>query len=263
VPGVWVAGNVTDPMAQVLVAAGQGLVAGAAVHGDLLMEEAQQALGRARTTADFFARESWEERYAASDAIWSGQPNLQLVAEAADLTTGTALDVGCGEGADALWLAGRGWRVTGVDLSQVALDRAAGQSAREGLVVDWQQTDLAAWDPGVERYDLVSAQYFHWMPWPRQALFARLARAVRPGGTLLVVGHLFGIVEGHADTHAAGHDGLGDKRDLAYTAQEVADGLDPALWEVVVAESRPRERTDPHTGQAISIPDAVLRARRR
>ncbi|MEO3939169.1 methyltransferase domain-containing protein [Dermatophilaceae bacterium Soc4.6] len=254
VPGVWVAGNVTDPMAQVVVAAGQGLLAGAAVHGDLVVEDTTRAVERSRATADFFSRARWEERYGADDHIWSGQPNPQLVAEVADLPPGSALDVGCGEGADALWLARRGWDVTGVDLSATALARAATQAGREGLEVTWEEADLGAWDAGVARFDLVSAQYFHWVPAPRHALFARLARAVRPGGTLLVVGHLF------ADPGSMPHEGMAD---MGYTAEQVAATLDPQHWEVLVSEHRARQRTHPETGEVVLIPDTVLRARRR
>ncbi len=254
VPGVWVAGNVSEPMAQVVVAAGQGLTTGAAVHGDLVAEDGRHALERARATADFFSRASWEERYGVHDTIWSGEPNPQLVVEATDLPPGSALDVGCGEGADALWLAHRGWDVTGADISPTALVRATAQAAREGLAVRWEEVDLGAWDAGLERYDLVSAQYFHWMPAPRQALFARLARAVRPGGTLLLVGHLF------SGPGSMPHEDLAD---MGFTADEVAATLDPALWEVHTAESRPRLRTHPETGEEVSTPDTVLCARRR
>jgi methylase of polypeptide subunit release factors len=73
-----------------------------------------------------FGQPAWEERYRSSSAVWSGRPNAQLVEEAGDLPLGSALEVGSGEGADALWLAARGWRVTGVDFSATALERAAG-----------------------------------------------------------------------------------------------------------------------------------------
>ncbi len=254
VPGVWVAGNVTDPMGQVVTAAAQGLLAGAAVHGDLVADDVRLALELQARTAGRFARSSWEERYGGADAIWSGNPNPQLVAEVAGLAVGRALDVGCGEGADALWLARAGWQVTGVDVAAAALARARAQADREGVDVDWQRVDLAQWDTGVEEFDLVTAQYFHWPPAPRAALFTRLARAVRPGGTLLVVGHEFPDPALLPDPALA---------DTFYTPHEVAALLDPALWDVVVAQSRPRTRAHPHSGEHMTIYDAVLRARRR
>ena len=254
VPGVWVAGNVTDPMGQVVAAAAQGLLAGAAVHGDLVADDVRHALELQARTAARFARDTWEERYGGTDAIWSGNPNPQLVAEVTGLAPGRALDVGCGEGADALWLARAGWKVTGVDVAATALARARAQADREGVDVDWQRVDLAQWDAGVQEFDLVSAQYFHWPPAPRAALFTRLARAVRPGGTLLIVGHEFPEPALLPDPALV---------DTFYGPQEVAALLDSARWEVLVAESRPRTRTHPHSGEPMTINDAVLRARRR
>ena len=115
-----------------------------------------------------FGEAFWNERYSCTDALWSGNPNRYLVREASGLPPGTALDVGCGEGADVLWLAGRGWRVTGVNLSTVALGRAARHAAEAGpgiaARVDWVHADLIGWDPGAARYDLVSSQYIHLPP---------------------------------------------------------------------------------------------------
>jgi len=135
----------------------------------------------------------WDERYGSRDALWSGNPNPQLVAEAADLVPGTALDVGCGEGADAIWLAERGWRVTAVDISAVALERGAAQAAKRGADVarriDWRHEDLTAWVPAEASYDLVSAQFMHLPKNVRESFFRVLAAAVTAGGSLLIVGH--------------------------------------------------------------------------
>lgn len=125
--------------------------------------------------------------------MWSGRPNPQLVAEAAELAPGRALDVGCGEGADAVWLAQRGWQVTAVDIADTALRRAAGHAAEAGADVadriTWTRADLREQPPAEGRYDLVSAQFMHLPGDTRRPLFARLAAAVTPGGTLLIVGH--------------------------------------------------------------------------
>ena len=251
VPGVWVAGNVGDLRAQVITSAAAGLAAGAAINGDLVTADTQHAVERARV----LGREAWEARYRSrAEGIWSGQPNAVLVAEVAELAPGTALDVGCGEGADAMWLAERGWQVTGVDISQVALDRAAAQGAARGLRVDWVQADLLAEPPAEAAFDLVTAHFMQ-LPTPeRVALYDRLAAAVRPGGTLLLVGH-------HPlDMHTT--IGRPHLPEMFFTAEELAVRLDPEVWQVQVVDARSRRATDPH-GQQVTIRDAVLRACKR
>ncbi|RBY93387.1 SAM-dependent methyltransferase [Blastococcus sp. TF02-8] len=205
-------------------------------------------------------RESYEELYRSAPSVWSGRPNRQLVVEATDLTPGTALDAGCGEGADALWLAERGWRVTGVDFSTVALERAAAQGRAQGLDVDWVQADLDVWTPPT-RYDLVTAHYLHARGASRAELFERLAAAVAPGGTLLVVGHL--MEGGTAHDHEPSGEQPSHRHDpeAMYTAEEVAAVLDPAEWESVLTETRDRDpQAAERTGN--TTPDTVLVARR-
>lgn len=194
---------------------------------------------------------SWEERYRGSAALWSGRANPPLIAETAGLIPGRALDVGCGEGGDVLWLAGRGWQVTGLDWSQVALDRAAAHAATAGLTerVEWVLGDTDTWQPPAGAYDLVAAHFLHPTAAQRGPLLERLAAAVAPGGTLLWVGHPY-------DAERAALWGA----DRFVVAQEVAADLDPALWEVVVAENRPRVTGgDGHHYEG----DEVLKARRR
>jgi SAM-dependent methyltransferase len=205
-----------------------------------------------------FTSEFWDERYRSADRIWSGNPNPQLVDVASELSPGTALDVGCGEGADAIWLATRGWRVTAVDVSTVALDRAARQAAEAGTEVadriSWQPTDVLSWDLAPARFDLVTAQFMH-LPRPAlEALHRRLAAAVRPGGTLLIVGHH----PSDLDTSIGRH----GRPDLLYTAEEVAAGLAPDDWASIDSTSPARTMRDPH-GELVTIHDAVLRAVRR
>ena len=137
-----------------------------------------------------FTAAFWDERYGTAERLWSGAPNTQLVAEAADLEPGTALDAGCGEGGDAHWLAARGWRVTALDVSAVALRRGAAHAPPD--VADrirWQQADFRTWEPGGEAFDLVSAQFLHFPSALRTRVYAHLAAAVAPGGTLLIVAH--------------------------------------------------------------------------
>ncbi len=131
----------------------------------------------------------WDERYASTEQVWSGQPNATLVAEVADLKPGRALDVGCGEGADAVWLAGRGWEVTALDVSQVALQRASVVAEQVGVRVQWLHAGLvdAPLSPGV--FDLVSAQYPALLRTPGDDAERALLAAVAPGGLLVVVHH--------------------------------------------------------------------------
>jgi SAM-dependent methyltransferase len=201
----------------------------------------------------------WDARYASAPAIWSGRPNLQLMTEAAELVPSTALDVGCGEGADAVWLAGRGWRVTAVDISRVALERAADHARSMGTDlagrITWRQADLTEKVEFDEPFGLVSVQFMH-VPRPvRDALHRRLADLVAPGGTLLVVGH-------HpSDLKTAAH--VRPRRsDVLFLPEEIVAHLDPSLWTVVAAESRPRTMID-GDGRTLQVADAVLVAERR
>ncbi|CCH32776.1 methyltransferase domain-containing protein [Actinosynnema sp. NPDC047251] len=246
-PGVWVAGNITDLSAQVVGAAAAGAAAGAAINADLVAEDT-------KLVSRLLSGDYWEQRYGTGERVWSGKVNRHVTTTAADLAPGTALDVGSGEGADAIWLAERGWKVTGVDLARTALDRAARQAAEAGVEVTWQQADVTAWDPAPEQFDLVSVQYLHLPGAVREDLYRRLAAAVRPGGTLLVVGH-----------HPADLDVAELRRPrlphLMSTAEQVAALLDPAEWDITAsAPQRPATAPD---GQPITLTDAVLRATRR
>ena len=205
-----------------------------------------------------FDRAYWEDRYGQPGRAWSGRPNAALVAEVAQLAPGRALDVGSGEGGDALWLASRGWQVTGVDISQNALDKAAAL-AREREDVDparltWQQADLTGWSPTRTSFDLVTAHFMHLPLVDRERLFPALADAVAPGGTLLVVGHDADALPGGAGRH-------GDPG-MLFTVDEVVGRLSPDAWGVEVAEVRPRDMTGPD-GDVWHVADVVVRATRR
>ena len=207
--------------------------------------------------SDEFDKEFWEGHYRGHrGARHGGSPNPSLVTEAGDLAAGRALDAGCGHGADALWLASRGWRVTGVDVSPTALsdaqDRAASYGGDVASRIDWVEADLASWSPPEECFDLVTSHYVHVPAADREAFVRRLAAAVALGGSLLVVGH-----------DASGlHEGAHGSAPEAYVrADEVAALLDPAAWNVGVAETRTRTATGPH-GRGVVLRDAVLRARR-
>lgn len=205
---------------------------------------------------DHFNQAFWDERYRSHGEVWSGEPNPQLVSEVSDLAPGTALDIGSGEGADAIWLAQRGWQVSAVDISTVALERAAARALEAGPEVaqriDWIHADLTQWVPDAS-YDLVSSQFLHLPPPDRGLVFGRLASAVSTGGTLLIVGH-------HpSDLNTTVR--RPPLPELFFTASEVAAALDSADWDIVVDEARARTATDP-AGSTVTIHDAVLRALR-
>ena len=135
---------------------------------------------------EMFDAAFWDARYSSAHSLWSGNPNHHLVAEVggpAGLAPGTALDAGAGEGADAIWLAERGWQVTAVDVSGVALGRAAEHAAKAGdevaARIRWLREDLIEWAPPERAYDLVTSQYIHLPGALRHTFFARLA-AGRP-----------------------------------------------------------------------------------
>lgn len=140
----------------------------------------------------------WDARYAATDLVWSAEPNQLLVAETDDLPAGRALDVGCGEGRNALWLASKGWEVVGVDFSSVGLDKARRIAERRGLAVDWVAADVTTYQPERGAFDLVLLAYLH-LPSPQiQAVLAAAASALAPGGVLLVIGHdITNLTDGH------------------------------------------------------------------
>ena len=205
-----------------------------------------------------WTQEFWDERYGSAATIWSGNPNPHLVARVADFRPGMALDVGSGEGADAIWLAEQGWQVTGIDVSMVALERAAQLAAAAGQDVadriTWQQADILTWDPAPRQFDLVSAQFMHLPRSAREVVYRRLAAAVRRAGSLLIVGHHPSDVE---TTMRRPH-----LSDLFFTAEQVAAGLDPHDWQIVVVASPERQATDSE-GRAVTISDAVMHAIRR
>lgn len=201
---------------------------------------------------DYFEPAGWEERYAGAESLWSGKPNPQLVTEAGRLQPGTALDVGCGEGGDVIWLAQQGWRVTGADFSANGLARAA-QHAQQAGVADrtrWWQVDAREFDAAGAAYDLVTSHFLHLPDGRMVDAVGRLAGAVAPGGHLLVVGH----------SPAAHFTELSDaKRRAMFLAADLVPGL-PSGFEVLVAEQRPR--TVVRDGVSVEIDDSTLLARR-
>jgi SAM-dependent methyltransferase len=195
---------------------------------------------------------AWDRRYAEREQLWSGQPNAALVAEVAGLTPGRVLDVGCGEGADAIWLARGGWDVTALEVSGVALERAARHARDAGAAVAWVHAELAQAPLPLASFDLVSAQYPALLRTPGAAAERALLGAVAPGGLLLLVHHA------GMETEPVREDGF-DPADYVWPSM-VAALLDED-WKVELDEQRPRIAPDGGAG-AHHAEDVVLRARR-
>jgi SAM-dependent methyltransferase len=196
----------------------------------------------------------WDERYSESDgARWSGRPNGRLLAEVATLKPGLALDVGCGEGADAIWLARSGWTVTAIDISDVAVSRAREAAAQAGAAVEWVCGDALQTPFAAGSFDLVSMQYPALPKAAGEAAVWTLLETVRPGGLLLAVYHDLG------DEHREHMKSRGVDPADYFDADDLARLLGDAFTiELHVVEPRIDPPPDnPH------IADVVLRARRR
>ncbi|MDJ0396670.1 class I SAM-dependent methyltransferase [Rhodococcus sp. G-MC3] len=201
-------------------------------------------------------------------AMAAGDPNPHLVQEVNDLTPGTAIDAGCGAGAEAIWLAAHGWQVTGADISADAIARARDKAAACGVEeqVQFVEADLSSWTPH-EQYDLVTTHYSH-PAMPQLEFYDRLATWVAPGGTLFIVGHLHlatshGAADNHGHGHGHGHgDGEQPPAEASATAAGITARLDPSLWDVRTANESHRTVNGPD-GRETTIHDVVVRAIRR
>ena len=251
VPGIFAAGNATDISMILIASAAHGVRVGAWINAEMAGADAAKAVREHRD--GFFERPAWEERYS-GEKVWSGRVNVQLAAEAPSLTPGRAMDIGCGEGGDAIWLASQGWQVTAVDFADAALARTA-QHAEEAGVADRIETrriDIRTFEPAGEAWDLITSHFFHLPDGGMPDVVRRLASAVAPGGTLLVVGHhpedlKTGLRHGHTS--------------FMFTPEELLPAV-PDDFVVEVCESRARAQAHPHTGEQIDVADAVLRIRR-
>jgi SAM-dependent methyltransferase len=202
------------------------------------------------------AQEHWEQHYGARERIWSGRVNARLAEAVEALRPGRALDLGCGEGADALWLAYRGWRVVAVDVSHTALQRAAADALYRGLErhIDFQRRDLSDSFPE-GTFDLVAAHYLHSpVRLDREHVLRRAAEAVAAGGLLLIVDH--GAAPPWASKLA--HDHLFPDVDEVVASLN----LDDNEWEQARVESVLRSAVGPE-GQTGTVTDNVILLRRR
>ncbi|MGX1701677.1 FAD-dependent oxidoreductase [Microbacterium sp. NPDC055357] len=242
-PRIWAAGNVVSPMANVPQSMGAGAMAGAAVNGALVDEDFASAVES--------PAEHWEERYATP--MWSGRPNRTLVDVASGLDPGRALDLGCGEGADVIWLAEQGWDATGLDISSTAVARARAAADEAGVTARFEVADLSE-SVAEGSYDLVTASFFHSsVELDRTGALRRATDLIAPGGRLLIVSH-----GGPPPWAGPGHDHV-----FLSPADELAAlALDAAAWITELAEIRTREVTAPD-GSASTLDDTVVLVRRR
>jgi 2-polyprenyl-3-methyl-5-hydroxy-6-metoxy-1,4-benzoquinol methylase len=203
-----------------------------------------------------FDQDFWEQLWSKtlreqSDKVARRPPNAHLIADAADLPPGRALDAGCGHGADTLWLAAHGWHVTAVDFSAAALAHGRSMAGAAGADVaqriQWVESDLASWTPQPRHYDLVVCLYVH-VAGSVEDMVRRMANGVAPGGTLFLVGHRPIDPSTGAATAAANQ--------VQVSVEGAVAALDSNVWELIVAEERPRAVA----GTGV---DAVIRARRR
>ena len=204
-----------------------------------------------------FDKGYWEEHWTTGDSARRSPsdtvPNPWLVREIGDRTPGTALDAGCGTGTEAIWLAERGWQVTGVDISSAALELAEERASQASVsqLVSWVEADLTTWQPDGQ-FDLVATHYAH-ATMPQLAFYKRIAEWVAPGGTLLIVGHL-PDPEGVPETDAT-------PTDATVTARDIIAVLSPVAWHIDLAEEKVRQ-IDRADGSVLELHDVIVRATR-
>ena len=207
-----------------------------------------------------FDKDYWEQHWQQVDgglgSMAQSIANPYLVRETGSLVPGTALDAGCGVGAEAIWLASRGWQVTGADIAPRALAQAAENAERSGVSerVEWVEADLSVWEP-VARFDLVTTHYAH-PAMPQLAFYDRIAGWVAPGGTLLIVGHM------HTSEPAEHSHGQGSQPpvEASVTVAAVTARLGDTAWGIVTAEEHLRTQRD--GDREVPLHDVVVRARR-
>lgn len=198
-------------------------------------------------------REEWNRRYGERELLWTARPNRFLVAEVDGLEPGTALDLACGEGRNAVWLAERGWRVTGVDFSEVAIEKARALADGRGVAPEWVVADLTGYRPEPLAFDLVVLFYLQVPEVERRPIVRAAAEAVAPGGTFLLVAHDRRNLDG-------GHGGPQDPEVLC-TPEEVADDLAAVAGVVVERAELVRRPVEAPEGERVAL-DALVRARR-
>ena len=190
----------------------------------------------------------WDERYAGTELVWTAEPNRFLVAEVGDMPPGQALDLACGEGRNAVWLARQGWEVLGVDFSQNGLDKAAALAARHDVSVEWVRADVTSYQAPPRTFDLVVILYLHVPRTEWSAVLTHAADALAPGGTLLVVGH-------DSTNPKEGYGGPQDP-DVLYGPEDVVAALSGLVIDKAERVRRPVESA----GGPVDAIDVVVRA---
>lgn len=194
-------------------------------------------------------RNDWNDRYAETDLLWSAAPNRFFAAETEGLVPGRALDLACGEGRNATWLAEHGWDVTAIDFSEVAIDKARAIAERRGVTVQWKVADVLGVELAVAAFDLVAVCYLQLPAAERDPLWRRAAQAVAPGGTLVVIGHdSRNLTDGYGGPQS---------EDVLYTAEDVIAQLEPLTIDHGGEALRAIETETEETVYAI---DCVVRA---
>ncbi len=201
-------------------------------------------------------RERWDKRYASKELVWSAGPNETFAGEMAELTPGRALDVACGEGRNALWLAEHGWCVTAIDFSSVAIDKARRIAAHRGVEVEWLAADISTCQLEAEAYDLVAVLFLHTDPDERSRWLQAVAEALKPGGTFIYIGHDPSNIE----------KGVGGPQDPRFLPS--AEALSSALegFDIVTAQviERPVASDPGHGGEQTGVAfDTLVRAVKR
>lgn len=194
-------------------------------------------------------QDDWDARYAATELVWSAEPNRFVEAETAPLPPGRALDLAAGEGRNAIWLAERGWRVTVVEFSKVALEKAGRLAASRGVQLDLVEADVTEYEPELGAFDLVLIAYLQTAAADRTRWLGHAVDALAPGGTLLLVGHDRSNVE-------HGYGGPQDPGVLT-TPEELVEALDPLTVDKAELVERVVDTPD---GERVAI-DHLVRAR--
>ncbi|MBW3607872.1 MAG: methyltransferase domain-containing protein [Actinobacteria bacterium] len=190
----------------------------------------------------------WDRRYGGSELVWSAEPNRFLAAEAGGLAVGRALDLACGEGRNAVWLAQQGWEVTGVDFSQVGLDKARRLAEQRAVSVQWLLADLVDYLPPPAAFDFVAILYLHIAGGAMRDVLRRATAALAPDGTLLVVGHDPTNIQ----------EGYGGPQDPAILL--APDEIAEALAGLEIERAERVRRPVPSAGEDVYAIDALVRA---
>ncbi|MGI8394487.1 class I SAM-dependent methyltransferase [Leucobacter sp. W1038] len=244
------------------------------IHASRTEVESDLGVEHADTPEEVAPAEYWEARYGSAEKMWSGRVNQVLAHTVSEFDPGRALDLGCGEGGDVVWLAKRGWHATGIDISETAIQRARAAAHAAGLTVaqaNFRVADLAAL-AAEEQFDLVTASFLHSpVELPREHILRRAAAHVAPGGHLLITAHA-APPPWAADLHHHGSDGQGpgDHSSVEHEAPEFplpedelsALDLNPEEWDTVIAQTRDREAVAPD-GAHVVLTDGIVLVRRR